>query len=107
MGGGLRRAARPCQAPQQGGGDHRDDSDRLDVHAGGGTDGPPAEAERRGVGGGLRDEQVSSELQQVRQVQSLSAAQDLLQLLDQMTSQINNHVYKQTNKQYTNKTWKH
>lgn len=76
----MRRAAHAGQAPQQGGGDDGDGSDRLDVHAGGGTDGGPAEAQRRGVGG-LGDEQASSDLQEVRQIQNLSAAQDLLQSL--------------------------
>lgn len=76
----MQRAAHAGQAPQQGGGDDGDGSDRLDVHAGGGTDGGPAEAQRRGVSR-LGDEQSSSDLQEVRQIQNLSAAHKLLQSL--------------------------
>lgn len=70
------------QAPQQSRWDDGDGSDRLNVHADRRTDGRPAEAERCGVSL-QRADNTTSHLHQLRDVQSLSAAHNLLQHLRQ------------------------
>lgn len=79
-GGVLRRSSHAGQAPQEGGGDDGNGSDRLDVHADGRTDGRPAEDERYRIRL-LRTNDPTSDLQQLRQVQSLSAAHRVMQHL--------------------------
>ena len=75
-----RRAVDAGETSQQSGGDDGDGSDRLHVHAYGRTDGRPAEDERCGVTP-LRDGYVTSDPQQLTQIQSLSAAHTLMQHL--------------------------
>lgn len=77
----LRRPAAAAEAPLQRGGDDRDGAHRRHLHADGRTDGRPAEDERRRVRL-LSQDHVTSDLQQLTQLQSLPAAHTLLQSLE-------------------------
>ena len=86
VGGVLQRSAHADQTPQQSSGDDGNGSDRLDVHADRRTDSRPAETKRHSVRL-LRADHTTSDLYQLRQIQSLSAAHKLLQRLSTHTDE--------------------